>query len=274
MRIETLLLASAIALAIARPALADPKVEAKQRVERATTLYEAAQFNDALEELMTAYALDPQPEVLYAIAQVNVRLDRCPQAITFYERFLDTKPKAGPAAAAHKAIEHCKAKPSPDPHDLTPTVEPTVKPEPVAEPRPAPKAEPDVTAAPPPVRAPTPARRDVDVVAPTAHHWYADPPGDVLVGSGIAAGVVGGLFLRAALDSRDQADATTSYRRYSDLVDRAHRDRTYAIVAGAGAVALIGVGCVRIVMHDRDDERAIAIAPVDRGGIIVWGGRW
>src|SRR2546427_8374296 len=100
MRIEIVLLACVGFALAASPAFADAKVEAKQHVHHATTLYDDGQFADALEELITAYALDPQPEILYAIAQANLRLDRCAQAITFYERFLETKPKPGPAAAA------------------------------------------------------------------------------------------------------------------------------------------------------------------------------
>jgi hypothetical protein len=62
---------------------------------------------------MTAYALDPRPELLYAIAQVHVKLGECPQAITFYERFIASNPKPEHVARARQAIEVCKTNPPP-----------------------------------------------------------------------------------------------------------------------------------------------------------------
>ena len=109
---RTLLLIVAIA-ALPRPALADPKLESKQHFEAATKAHKDGRFGDALTELMVAYALDPRPELIYAIAQIHVKLGQCPQAITFYERFLATNPKPEHAARAHQAIEVCKTNPPP-----------------------------------------------------------------------------------------------------------------------------------------------------------------
>src|SRR5256885_1951185 len=83
---------------------ADPKAEAKERFEHATKLFQAGRFAEALDEMTLAYTLDPQPDYLYGIAQANVRLGRCKQAITYYARFLETKPKPAVATATRKAI--------------------------------------------------------------------------------------------------------------------------------------------------------------------------
>src|SRR5262245_1184185 len=96
-----------------RGAYADSKSDAKQHFEAASAAHKAGKFRDALTELMTAYALDPKPELLYAIAQVHVKLGQCPQAITFYERFLAGNPKPEHAARARKAIDVCKTNPPP-----------------------------------------------------------------------------------------------------------------------------------------------------------------
>jgi tetratricopeptide (TPR) repeat protein len=108
------LLAISISVAVSTTtAFADSTTEAKQHFELASAAHKAGKFRDALNELMLAYALDPKPELLYAIAQVHVKLGECPQAITFYERFLASNPKPEFAARANAAINICKTNPPP-----------------------------------------------------------------------------------------------------------------------------------------------------------------
>lgn len=95
------------------PAFADPAREAKEHFQLASAAHKAGRFRDALKELMLAYALEPRPELLYAIAQVHVKLGECPQAISFYERFLASNPKAEHASRANAAITICKTNPPP-----------------------------------------------------------------------------------------------------------------------------------------------------------------
>ena len=83
----------------------DPKTAAKQHVAAAKSFHEQRRFADALAALEAAYALDPQPQLLFAMGQLNVRLGRCERAIMFYERFVATKPKPAAAALASEAIE-------------------------------------------------------------------------------------------------------------------------------------------------------------------------
>ena len=114
MNLRGKLLAISIAVAVgATPAFADSATEAKQHFELASVAHKAGRFRDALNELMLAYALEPKPELLYAIAQVHVKLGECPQAITFYERFLASNPKPEHAARANAAINICKTNPPP-----------------------------------------------------------------------------------------------------------------------------------------------------------------
>src|SRR5690606_36356983 len=70
----------------------DVKAKAKAHVTRATELHRESKFREALVELKTAYALEPDPKLLYAMGQIHVRLGECEQAIAFYERFLASKP--------------------------------------------------------------------------------------------------------------------------------------------------------------------------------------
>jgi tetratricopeptide (TPR) repeat protein len=108
------LLASLVCVGVlAASAFADPAAEAKQHFEAASAAHKAGNFRKALEELMLSYALEPKPELLYAIAQVHVKLGECPQAITFYQRFLASNPKPEHAKRAQEAIHICKTAPPP-----------------------------------------------------------------------------------------------------------------------------------------------------------------
>ncbi|MDQ3301573.1 MAG: tetratricopeptide repeat protein, partial [Myxococcota bacterium] len=125
-------IAALMFLAVASPAmaLADAKADAKIHIDKATALHGEGKFAEALEELKNAYTLDPRPELLYAIGQVHVQLGNCPQAITYYERFLSTKPDAGPAGAAREAIQTCKTAPPESVVTSPPDPEPTPTPAP------------------------------------------------------------------------------------------------------------------------------------------------
>ena len=114
MNLHRKLLAITVCLAVSTTsAFADSATEAKQHYELASAAHKAGKFRDALNELMLAYALEPKPELLYAIAQVHVKLGQCPQAITFYERFLASNPRPEHASRAQAAINMCKTNPPP-----------------------------------------------------------------------------------------------------------------------------------------------------------------
>ncbi|MEJ7601455.1 MAG: hypothetical protein WKG01_26360 [Kofleriaceae bacterium] len=100
---------------VAQDVRADAKADARARIEAASAHHQAGRFKEALDELTIAYTLHPQPDLLYAIAQVHVKLGNCTQAITFYERFLSTHPPDEPADAAREAIEICQTQPPPAP---------------------------------------------------------------------------------------------------------------------------------------------------------------
>jgi tetratricopeptide (TPR) repeat protein len=89
------------------------KALAADHIARAQKLHEDKQYAAALDELKTAYALDPQPQLLFGMGQLHVQLGQCTEAITFYQRFIATKPSAELAAQANEAIEACKTNPPP-----------------------------------------------------------------------------------------------------------------------------------------------------------------
>jgi tetratricopeptide (TPR) repeat protein len=231
-------------------ASADSKAEAKQHVEKAMKLHEEGKLAETLDELKTAYALDPQPDLLYAMGQIHVGLGQCTQAITYYERYLATKPDPGTANAAKEAIDACKKNPPRVVDDKPPAPE-SIKPEPKPEP-----------AMPPPVRE----------TATESAAWYTDIIGDALVALGIVGGVFSAVEYHAATTDRSNADKAATYQAYSDLVDSAKSKQTLAIVAGGAGAALVVGGALHFVIADHSTK--VAVTPAPGGGMLSIAGRF
>jgi tetratricopeptide (TPR) repeat protein len=234
---------------IALPAVAfagpKEKAEAKKHVDAATQAHQKGKYDVALTELQTAYGLDPQPDFLYAMGQVQVKLGKCDDAIASYEKFLGTNPPAEPAAAAKEAIETCQKQAPPPPPEPTP---------PPPEPTPAPAPTP------PP---PPPAERKA---------FYTDKIGSALVGTGVVSMVVGVVFYSSAVSTLDDAEAATTYAKHEELVDDAHMKRNVGVVFGAVGLAAIGVGVWHYTQYR--SEQAVTVAPTTSGGMVTWMGRF
>jgi len=236
-------------------ASADSKTEAKQHVDRATELHEQGKFVQALDELKTAFSLDPKPELLYAMGQIHVSLGQCPQAITYYQRYLATKPAPSTANAAIEAISACKTNPPP----------------------PADGALAPADSSPPPAietlsRQDTPGTQPPRPEAPLAppRAWYGDYVADAMVAGGVAAGLAGIFEYRSAVQSRDRADAASNFQSYVDLIDRAHNQRTIAVAFGVAGAALAVAGGLHYVLTDRRARHSVAIGPSKGGAVVTW----
>jgi len=260
-RLAILLLAS---ISAPLTAAADtPAAEAKHHVARATAFHQEGQFDQALLELKTAYALDPRPPLLFAMGQLHVRLGECSQAIAYYQRFLATRPARDPAALATEAIETCRT--APPPADPVPAPAPTL----VAPPEPAPAP---VTLTPPP-----PADTQVAVHAmPRAKPaWYENHVADALVVSGVVSGAAALFVLRSAHADRDAADTGLAYGAYEDQIAAARTKQTISIVLGVSGAALIAAGGVHFWLSNRGArDHGVQIAPARGGGTVSWSGRF
>jgi len=233
-------------------ALADAKKDAKVHLDKAAALHKAGKYEEARKELEIAYTLDPQPALLYAIGQVHVMQGQCPQAITFYQRFLDSNPGEAQAAKAREAIETCKKLQAPEhkPDEQKPDEQKPVEQKPIVIEKPV-------------------------TVVTTTRPWYTDVVGDVLVVAGIGAGVASLIFYRGAISDRDEADRVMSYDTYDDLLAKANTKQTYSIVFAASAGVLITGGIVSYVVRDRSVEtRKVAVVPTHDGGMVTWSGRF
>jgi tetratricopeptide (TPR) repeat protein len=244
-------LSIALVLAIGGSALADAKQDAKVHLDAAAAAHQAGRYDEARKELEIAYTLDPNPALLYAIGQVHVMQGQCPQAITFYERFLESKPSEAQAAKAREAIETCRRlqpadKPSDKPIDVKPQI----------------------------IEKPVIMEKPITIVT-TTRPWYTDVVGDVLVGAGIGAGIASVVFYRAALTDRDEADRVMSYEEYDALLDRAGSKQRIAIVFAAGGGLLAAAGLVSYIVRDRTVEtRTVSVVPTSQGGMVTWSGQF
>jgi tetratricopeptide (TPR) repeat protein len=223
-------------VALARP---NDKDRAQKHIAKATEAHQAGNYDVALAELQEAYALDPQPDLLYAIGQVYVKLGKCPEAVASYEKFLATNPPPEPTAATNEAIAACKSQMAPPPPP---------------EPTPAPQAPP------PPV------------TRPEGRPFYTDVVGDALVGAGIASVMVSALLYSSALGTLDDAEAAMTYSEHQDLVDSAHTKRNIGVAVGAVGLAAISVGVWHYTKYR--SEQSVAVTPTASGGMVSWMGRF
>jgi hypothetical protein len=266
-------------------ALADKKEEAKAHIAKATKAHKDGHFEAARVELEAAYALDPKPDLLYAIGQVDAKLGKCGEATTYFKRFVATQQDPQVAKVVDQAIAACKPAPeaatnppppsdNPPPSDGLPPA--TDKPAPVDKPVPMPATDKPAPVAPRPqpfagTKA-TPASTGARQPSP----WYKDKLGDGLVLGGIVATVIGVVEYRGALSDLDAAEdpiRTTSLAHYNQLVDSAHGKRTTSVVLIGAGGALITAGILHYVLHDRATEtRTVGIAPAHGGGVVTYEG--
>jgi hypothetical protein len=224
-------------------ASASPRSDARRHIERATSAHKAGNFSEALDELTQAYALDPQPGLLFAIGQVQVKLGNCPAAVTSYRRFLATHPAADDADIVDQAIKSCETA--------------------QAEPRLAlatPDFEPDK--APPAVDTPTTPPTD------RPHRMWIT---GALFGTGAAFGIAAVLSYRGALEERNRADSSPDYQSYADHIAAAQDQRSVAIVLGAAGGVLIGASVAHYLLG-REPAHQVSLAPTAGGGVITLSG--
>jgi tetratricopeptide (TPR) repeat protein len=274
----TLLACSALAIMLAAPGAADagPKQNAKVHIDRATKAHKAGDLDKALTELQAAYAIDPQPQLLYAIGQIYTKLGRCSEASDAYLRFLASGTDASTAQVVKQAIEACKAQgaaePAPPPKEPIPTPAPVNDTEdPLAKGQPA-KPAPE----PSPPKKKIALNRELDSQQPPPEPgetkpWYTDVLGDVLVIGGVTSLVLGGLAYRAARTDLDNAEKAMSHERYEDLLDAGKTKRLVGVAFAGGGAVLITAGVLRFALRDKHTEvRRVGLAPARGGGLLTW----
>ena len=96
----------------------------------------------------------------------------------------------------------------------------------------------------------------------------------MLVVSGVASAVIGLVLYSGARSDLDAAEDAPNLAEYDDLVDRARSRRTFSVLLVGGGAVLIGAGVARFMMHDGEQREAqrVGLVPVDRGGLVTFGG--
>lgn len=297
MRTKAIFIAMLVTAPLAAEAKPKPKTKAqsvKAHMNRAAKAHKAKKFEVALTELEAAYAIEPQPKLLFAIAQVQAKLDRCDGAIDNYEKFLASTKDKQKQSIVKQAIASCKTKiasatPPPEPTPATPperdsvfrdqkpieATPPPAEQKPAEPPPPEPLAEPARIDddAPPSLGAPTTSRAETPP-SRGGKPWYKDVVGDALVVGGLAAGAASVFMYLKATGELDDAESAASLDQYEDLVARAHDHRTYAVIFAGAGVVLLGGGLLRYALHDSGETRpgGVAVAPTSDGAVVTWSG--
>ncbi len=213
------------AAAAAAPAtpLRDPAAQTEFR--RALEAWERGDFATAAEALDTAYAIEPQPDLLYSRAQARRMMGRCRDALVLFEAYLSTNPSAPDKVRDTTVnIDRCRAEleEATDP----PTVDENADP-------PAPK--PTTTRGPPsPDETQSPSRR-----------WYRDPLGGALVGVGTAGLLTGALLWRSTVRADDRSARAGTYGEFRRSHVLAERLDLAATVVTVSSSALLVGGVIR-----------------------------
>jgi len=99
------LLAVALVLLAASVAHADSETEAQEHFKRGVKLYNLGHFQDAIPEFEKAYDLDPQPILLFNIAQSHRQNGNKERALFFYRRYLEQEPNAAKRADVEQRMK-------------------------------------------------------------------------------------------------------------------------------------------------------------------------
>jgi tetratricopeptide (TPR) repeat protein len=229
-------------IALVSPAFADGAADHIAAGKRA---FADQRYAEAAAEFRAAYDLQPDPKLLYSIAQAQRMAGDCTGAIASYEAFIATKSDPKLSEFSKENIARCKELLAKEPPPPPPPVE-----QPAEPPPPAPPVEkPRETAMPPPVeRPPAPAG---------AAPWYRDYVGDALLGGGAAAIVVGGVVWlggRSAARAANDASDYATFVAKRDAAASAVTKQAVGIGVGIAGVALAIGGVVHFTIAGRRGE--------------------
>jgi len=221
--------------------------EARAHYDRGLKLYQRHAYDDAIAELRAGLAIDPQPEILYALGQAERRRGHCDRAVEYYQSCLALVKDPAAIAAVKVQIERCNVQQGDTKEEAAdlPGPDPFAASAPPPSPQPAPTPTPPAPALQAPAPMPPPTTTAVAPSPPRAHRWQRDALGLSLVGVGVAAAATGGALFGVA-ESR-LVDAADSYQQYADA-----RNAPTLRAVGIGGLALGGAlvvaGVVRLAV--------------------------
>jgi tetratricopeptide (TPR) repeat protein len=201
------------------------KPEARAHYRHGLELYQKGQFDAAIVELREGLAIDPQPELLYALGQAERKSGHCDRAVEHFQACLALLKDPAAQAAVRVQIERCAVEQKEEP-----------KAEPEAKPQPPPDTLPEVVW---PEPAPPP---------PPKRSWIRDPLGGVLTAIGLAGVATGGALIGVARD--EGAHAGDSYQRYADAQNAPALWTGGVVTLSVGGALILG-GIIRYAVVAR-----------------------
>lgn len=201
-------------LLVLAPGRAPSRVEIREMVERAEAAFGEGQWDAASRGFADAFAVDPDPDYLFARAQAERFAGRCNVAIKLWDQYLTLESSPQAIAEARHNRAYCEPATTTS-GEAPPSTDAGTQP-------------PDDGGG----RPPRPTRA-----------WYRDPAGGVLVATGGVSTIIGASVLGLAL-SRDRkaagADTEGSYVAEKDAVKAPHR-AGIAVLSVGGALLVAGV---------------------------------
>jgi hypothetical protein len=232
---------AALVLAAASPARAQ---SGDDHVARAHRFYDLQDWPHALAEYRQAYATDPKPETLWAIAQVQRLSGDCRGAVLSYEAFMRGASDSA-ALAARGLIAKCRETLAEQRRAATAAR---------AASTPTPHAAHAASTPPPPAAhaAPRPERP-----AP----WILDPFGDVLGVASVGALTTGVVFLALGNLAMAATSEAGSYQTYDHDVAVARTQQQIGVGLTIGGAVLAGLAVWRfaVVAHHGAKREAVSL---------------
>ena len=240
---SVLVLASRADLAHAEdPRIEDPAAQA--HVDAGKAAYNAGDYEAASREFDAAYAIVPEPVLLYGWAQSRRLGGHCAEAVALYRRFLASDLSDAQIAAGKAGIALCEQASSTLPPERSRQDTPPRK---------------DPTNQPPPAERREPSR------------WYTDPVGGGLVIGGAISVGVGITFFVLSRNSEDAASTAEFRDEFADHLDQATTRRRIGLAgAGIGGALLIG-GILRYATYGPSTPAVVVGAT---GSSLVISGRF
>jgi tetratricopeptide (TPR) repeat protein len=242
-------------LAVATPARGAPSVlqdpEARAHFEKAQQHFDAENYAAAVPELKAAYAIEPNPMLLYAWAQAERMGGDCARALVLYRRFLATDPPQRSADVARANVLDCEAQVGPQP--------------------PPPPPDPGDGAGDDRGSGDTDGR--TGSTRPADRPWHRDPAAGTLLGLGAAATVAGGIAIGVGRGQLARSTEAPTEGDYFREVDRARQTNLVGWVVLSVGGALLVAGAVRLaVLGVRHKQRRSSARwdPGTRGAGLVF----
>ena len=218
----------------AAPAKVIENPEALEHFQRAQEAFDAEDYAAAIPELKSAYALEPNPLLLYAWAQAERFNGDCRRALELYKRYLETGPADKQRQLAEANIVDCEAELG---EDAT-TVGGDTTGDTTSD---ATGATTGDTTGDPTGNGPPKPPKGPGSDEPPTKPWYKDWLAPTLGGAGLAAAGTGAALVALAVkQANESADAVTEMD-HLDQADAAQgKNAAGWVLIGVGGALLVG----------------------------------